>query len=126
MTKYKNVLHIDDEQDDLEIFSTTVQELTASINCISLNCAATALKKIISRELSPELIFVDLNMPGMDGFEFIRKVKKLPDFNVPIVVLSTSSQRDTIESVKKLGADGYLTKPNSIRQFVQILTPFFV
>lgn len=124
--KYRNVLHIDDDQDDLEIFSTTVEEFKTKINCISINCAATALKKLISRELSPEVIFVDLNMPGMDGFQFLSEIKKLTDLNIPVVVLSTSSQPDTISSVKKLGADGYLTKPTSIQQFAKLLTPYFL
>lgn len=124
--KYRNVLHIDDDQDDLEIFSTTVEEFKTKINCISINCAATALKKLVSRELAPEVIFVDLNMPGMDGFQFLSEMKKQTDLNIPVVVLSTSSQPDTISSVKKLGADGYLTKPTSMKQFVKILTPYFL
>jgi CheY-like chemotaxis protein len=124
--KYRNVLHIDDDQDDLEIFSTTVEEFKTKINCISLNCAATALKKLVSRELSPEVIFVDLNMPGMNGFEFLSEIKKRPDLDIPVVVLSTCSQPDTINSVKKLGADGYLTKPSSMTQFAKLLTPYFI
>ncbi len=122
---YKNVLHIDDDQEDLEIFSTTVDELKIKINCISLSCAATALKQLISGELSPEVIFVDLNMPGMDGFEFLAEIKKRPNLNIPVIVLSTSSQSETINSAKRLGADAYLTKPNSIRKFAQLLAPYF-
>lgn len=123
--KYKNVLHIDDDQDDLEIFSTTVDEFKPKITCISLNCAATALQQLVSREISPEVIFLDLNMPGMNGLEFLNHVKKLPDFNIPIFVLSTSSQIDSMNFAKNLGADGYLTKPITIQQFVQLLKPFF-
>lgn len=124
--KYRNVLHIDDDQDDLEIFSTTVEEFKTKINCTSLTCAATALKKIASRELAPEVIFVDLNMPGMNGFEFLSEIKKLPDLEIPVVVLSTCSQQETIETVKELGADGYLTKPSTMKQFFHMLSPFFV
>ncbi|MGV3696402.1 response regulator [Flavobacterium sp.] len=123
--RYQNVLHIDDDQDDLEIFSITLEEFKSKINCISLNCAATALKKLVEREVRPEVIFLDLNMPGMNGFEFLKEVKKLPDFNIPVVVLSTSSQSDMIEAAKKVGPDDYLTKPNSISKFVQLLTPYF-
>ena len=124
--KYRNVLHIDDDQDDLEIFSTTVEEFKTKINCISLNCAATALKKLVSREIAPEVIFVDLNMPGMDGFQFLSEIKKQTNLDIPVVVLSTCSQQDTINSVKKLGADGYLTKPASMKQFAKMLTPYFI
>ena len=123
---YKNVLHIDDDQEDLEIFSTTVEEFKTKINCTSLTCAATALKKLVSHELSPEVIFLDLNMPGMDGFQFLKEIKKIKGFKIPVIVLSTSSQPETISSAKEYGADGYLTKPNSIKKFVQLLTPFFL
>jgi CheY-like chemotaxis protein len=123
--RYKNVLHIDDDLDDLEIFLTTVEEFKNQINCISLNCAKTALSQLISRELSPEVIFIDLNMPGMNGMEFLSELNKLPDFNIPVVVLTTSSNLDKSE-IKRMGADDYLTKPASIKQFVQLLTPFFL
>ncbi len=98
--KYQNVLHVDDDQDDLEIFSITVGEFKPAVTCVSLDCAVTALDKIKSHEISPEAIFLDLNMPGMNGFEFLAEVKKLPEFKGSVFVLSTSSQPEAMETVK--------------------------
>lgn len=121
---YKYVLYIDDDEEDLEIFSVVTKEFRNEIDLRSFTSASKALKKIISGELLPEIIFIDLNMPGMDGFEFLAEIKKQSDIKIPIVVLSTSSQQSTKQNVEKLGADGYITKPNSIREFVRLLRPY--
>ena len=123
---YKNILHIDDDYDDLEIFRAVIETIDSKIECISVNSAVEALKKLTSGELCPEVIFIDLNMPVMDGFEFLTEIKKVSDFNIPVVVLSTSSQRETISKVNKLGADGYVAKPNSIKEFVRLLSPYLI
>lgn len=122
----KNVLHIDDDVDDLEVFSSVIENIDKKITCVSLNSAADALKRILSKELSPEIIFVDLNMPKMDGFQFLTELKKISGFNIPVIVVSTSSHSETINKVNKLGADGYVTKPNSIKEFARLLTPYLV
>jgi CheY-like chemotaxis protein len=123
--KYKNVLSIDDDEDDLEIFCTTVDEFDAQIICMTFTSAKAALKKLTSEELHPDIIFLDLNMPIMDGFGFLAEIKKMPNFTIPIIVLSTCSLQTTKDAVKKLGADGYITKPSSIKEFVRVLTPYF-
>ncbi len=123
--RYKYAIYIDDDEEDLEIFSTVIQEFNNEISCLSFTSASKALKKIISNELSPEIIFIDLNMNGMDGFEFLAEIRKQSDIKTPVVVLSTSSQPDTKVRVAKLGADGYITKPSSIKEFVRLLTPYF-
>ncbi|MEO5776659.1 MAG: response regulator [Flavobacterium sp.] len=122
----KNVLHIDDDEDDLEIFSAAIQSIDSKIKCISVNNAVDALKRITSRELAPEVIFIDLNMPRMDGFQFLAELKKVPGLNIPVIVLSTSSHMETINKVNKLGADGYVAKPNTIKEFVRLLSPFLI
>ena len=123
---YKTVLHIDDDLDDLEFFSATVQEMNSNVHCISVASAQEALKKIISFEFLPEIIFIDLNMPCMNGFQFLEAIKEIPDFKIPVVVLSTSSQQDTVDTAKELGAFDYITKPSSITELIRQLTPFFL
>ena len=123
---YKTVLHIDDDQDDLDFFSTTVEEIKPDVLCISLNSAEDALKKIRALEFLPEIIFLDLNMPRMNGFQFLEAIKKIPGLKIPVVVLSTSSQEETIDTVKELGASDYITKPSNIDEFIRLLTPFLL
>lgn len=60
-------------------------------------------------------LIVDLNLPGMDGFELIERVRALPDGDAPTVcVLSSSTRPQDMRRAEEVGADGYLVKPADI------------
>ncbi len=66
----------------------------------------------------PDLILLDLNMPRMNGHEFLNAVKAEPNLcDIPVVVLTTSEVQRDVEASFKLGAAGYVTKPVDIQQF---------
>ena len=59
-----------------------------------------------------DLIFTDLNMPGMDGFEFIKQLKENEKYaHIPIVILTTEGKKDMIMKGLSLGANSFLQKP---------------
>ncbi|QID16802.1 response regulator [Nitrogeniibacter mangrovi] len=59
-----------------------------------------------------DLLITDLNMPGMNGIELIREVRKLPAYRfMPILFLTTESQQDKRAEAKAAGASGWLVKP---------------
>ncbi|MDP4300440.1 response regulator [Leptothrix discophora] len=64
----------------------------------------------INKGLKPDLIITDINMPKMDGIEFIRNARKILRFT-PILTLTTESQQAKRDEAKKLGASGWLVKP---------------
>ena len=70
----------------------------------------------------PDLILLDLNMPGMGGKEFLRRVKSDSELeSIPVVILTTSdSDKDILESFK-LQAAGYVKKPVSITDFQEVM-----
>ncbi len=70
----------------------------------------------------PELILLDLNMPGMGGKEFLKRIKADDELDtVPVVILTTSdSEKDIIDSYK-LQAAGYIKKPVSLQDFQETL-----
>lgn len=70
----------------------------------------------------PDLIFLDLNMPRMNGSEFLTAIKADERFSgIPVVVLTTSDfEKDVIGSYQ-LGAAGYITKPMDMPQFVKAI-----
>jgi two-component system chemotaxis response regulator CheY len=68
----------------------------------------------------PALIITDINMPQMNGIEFIRHVRPLLRFT-PILVLSTESQIARREEAKKLGATGWLVKPVSSVELLKVI-----
>ena len=60
----------------------------------------------------PEVILLDLNMPGMNGIELIKEVRKLPSYKfVPILFLTTESQQSRKLEAKAAGASGWIVKP---------------
>ncbi len=72
----------------------------------------TALEKLFISKY--DIVITDINMPGMDGFELIVKLRKDEMYkNTPIVLLTTESSVESIEQGIKIGADLYLIKPTS-------------
>jgi CheY-like chemotaxis protein len=73
----------------------------------------------------PRLILLDINMPRMDGFEVLKKIKNDPDLKaIPVIMLSTSARDEEITRGYELGANAYLTKPISFGDFVTKLENF--
>lgn len=67
----------------------------------------------------PDLILLDLNMPRMNGREFLAEIKKDSALaSIPVVVLTTSDVERDVVSSYKLGAAGYITKPVDMEQFI--------
>jgi len=74
----------------------------------------------INKGLKPDLIITDINMPKMDGIEFIRNARKILRFT-PILTLTTESQQAKRDEAKKLGASGWLVKPIGGADLVKVI-----
>lgn len=75
--------------------------------------AAEGLKKF-QAGVKVDLLITDLNMPGMNGIEFIKEVRKLPNYKfMPILFLTTESQQSKKVEAKAAGASGWIVKPAS-------------
>jgi CheY-like chemotaxis protein len=119
---YQNILLIDDDEDDREIFLAAVQELSDAIVCTALNSAETALEQLEGQQMSTDLIFLDLNMPIMNGKEFLKEVQKNEKLRqIPVIILSTSSHKGTIKETKELGAHDFITKPAKFSELKELL-----
>ena len=71
-----------------------------------------ALSRVDDAAQAPQLILCDLNMPGMNGIELIKEVRKLPNYRfMPILFLTTESQQTKRAEAKAAGASGWLVKP---------------
>lgn len=72
--------------------------------------------------LRPDLILLDLNLPGMDGREVLAEVKADEDLKrIPIVILTTSTDEEDVLRSYNLNANCYVTKPIDINQFIQVI-----
>jgi two-component system, chemotaxis family, chemotaxis protein CheY len=103
------VLLVDDSATILLTVSSILQKAGYAVEKAA--SGEEALKKFEAR-LKVDLVITDLNMPGMDGIELIRKVRLLPDHKfVPILFLSTESQLGKKAEAKAAGASGWIVKP---------------
>ena len=119
---YKHILLIDDDEDDQEIFLTALGKIDRSIVCTAIDNAREALDMLIARQINPDLIFLDLNLPVMNGQQFLMEIKKEKALSkLPIVILSTSSHRATIELTRELGAMDFHSKPDNFRELIDII-----
>ncbi|PKN01390.1 MAG: diguanylate cyclase response regulator [Elusimicrobia bacterium HGW-Elusimicrobia-1] len=97
--------------DDAEILDLLIYTLESEhYTVVTASDGDTALRKIV--EEKPDLIILDVNMPGMSGFEVCQKVRENSDICLtPVIILSSLAKtKDRITGIK-LGADEYLTKP---------------
>jgi two-component system, cell cycle response regulator DivK len=73
----------------------------------------------ILRVFRPDLILMDVQLPGMDGLELTRRLKASPATNeIVIVALTASAMKGDEEKALKIGCDGYITKPIDTRTLV--------
>ncbi len=123
MKQQKTLYLIDDDNDDLDFFCEAVSAIDQDIACVRFTNSDKALKAFQSYEVSsPDLIFLDLNMPLVDGREFLSRIKALEAYaHVPVIIYTTSSHQRDIEETKQLGASAFLSKPYSMSDLINEL-----
>ncbi len=108
----EKILAVDDEEDLLELVRYTLTSYGYTIECVK--SGEDALEKV--RTASPDLILLDLMLPGLDGLDVCRILKNDPRTNhIPIIILSAKGEEADIVTGLELGADDYITKPFSPR-----------
>ncbi len=115
MTTTKKIMIVDDDEDDMEFFCEAVMEIDASLACVTATNGEDALQKLRKGKTQlPDLIFLDLNMPRMDGKTCLRELKKDNDLkNIPVIISTTSSHHRDVQETLQLGAVHFMTKPST-------------
>lgn len=73
----------------------------------------------------PDIILLDINMPKMNGFEVLARLRKRPsDGDIPVVMLTTSDNEDDVREAYRCGANAYLSKPRSLAEMRQLVEGF--
>lgn len=118
----KKILIIEDEK-DLRFFLTTAFK-TEGFEIIEAIDGETGIEK--AKKEKPDLILLDLLLPGIDGFEVLSRLKKDEELEkIPIFVLSNFDQEEKKEKSFKLGAVDYLVKANfSLEEIVEKVSSF--
>jgi CheY-like chemotaxis protein len=112
-TRTKRIFIIDDDVEDQEIFMEAVKEVDSSIACFASTNGEQALEQLAHRSIHPDLIFLDLNMPKLNGKQVLAKIKNIPTAkNIPVIMYSTSFAPRDLEEIRHVGAVHHLLKPS--------------
>ncbi|MDQ3017536.1 MAG: response regulator [Bacteroidota bacterium] len=117
------VFLIDDDFDDQEFFSIALKKLDLSNECAYAKDGENGLSMIMSDEnFQPDYVFIDYNMPRMNGLQCLAEIRKMDRFReTPVYIYSTTDNPATIEEAKKLGATGFIVKPSNLQVLVELL-----
>jgi CheY-like chemotaxis protein len=112
----------DDDDDDCTLAKDAFRESGArgAIHCVQ---DGMKLMDFLARsDPVPALVLLDLNMPIKDGREVLREIKSTPAFrHIPVVVFTTSREKEDIAYSSELGAHSFITKPNTFGEWVGIM-----
>jgi CheY-like chemotaxis protein len=112
MSGLKRIMLIDDDPDDQIFFRDAVHAIFPDLFCEITSTCKEALK-LLEIPPNPDFIFMDLNMPVMNGFECLAYLKKQKQYSdIPVVIFTTSKNPNDITKTKALGAKWYMTKPD--------------
>lgn len=109
---------IDDDEDDSFVFETALAALNHPVEFLSYLDSETALSTLLSSTATlPDLIFLDWNMPKLNGKDCLKAIRKLPGFAfLPIIIYTTSRAFQDQTEAKLLGASYFFTKPATISE----------
>ncbi len=112
MNNHKSILLVDDDKDDQQFFKEALEEVEPGAHCTIANNGLEALEKL-DKEPAPSIIFLDLNMPVMNGYELLTILKEKKQTKIPVVILTTSNDPAEKYQTLKMGANFFLTKASS-------------
>jgi len=117
-------LLIDDDEDDQEIFTLALHRVDRAIQCTYVTNGASALEKLqVDEAYTPDCIFIDMNMPIMNGLQTLKELKMIPRLGpTPVFLYSTSADPVSMSTSRQLGATDFIVKPASIPELAEILT----
>ncbi|WP_165958092.1 response regulator [Segetibacter sp. 3557_3] len=117
----KNVVLADDDEDDVLVFRDAVQKACAALE-LQVVADGDQLMKLLQVIKVPDLILIDLNMPGTSGKECLQMIRADQRFNsTKLMIFSISSTHKDIQYCLNNGADYYTVKFGSLRQLAELV-----
>ncbi|KAA5822342.1 response regulator [Algibacter amylolyticus] len=119
MDKTLNILLIEDDMIEIMKFNRTISQLQLNHKVIEANNGEDALKILKKKDELPDIILLDLNMPKINGIEFLGILKNDDVLKyIPTIILTTSSNQKDLLECYKIGVAGYVLKPLKYEDYV--------
>jgi CheY-like chemotaxis protein len=119
MVKALKILFIEDDSIEIMKFNRVISALGLTHQIIEANNGETALALLKEKENLPHIIILDLNMPKLNGIEFLTILKNDALLKyIPTIILTTSSNFKDVKECYKIGIAGYILKPLKYEDYV--------
>jgi CheY-like chemotaxis protein len=120
----KTLFLVDDDADEHDLFGEALKEVSADIELVTAINGLDAIDKLNSTsQLRPDVIFLDLNMPKMNGMQLLEKIKEHNELSaIPVHIYTTSSNPDDKAKALNMGAHSFFTKPDSFRELCSTIS----
>lgn len=117
-----NIFLADDDEDDRIFFLDALKEIPLQSQVTEFSNGVELMDVLHSKNPLPDVIFLDLNMPLMNGFECLSDIRAVDKFNgIPVIIYSTSFHSHDTKRLQDIGATHYLRKPSSYNQLKTLL-----
>ena len=112
MSLYLSILLVDDDVEDQEIFLDAIKEVDPLVHCFCAADGEDALKLLGTEAIvKPDLVFIDLNMPKLNGKQLLLELKRSDNLkDIPVIMYSTFFGPSDIEEITASGASHYMIK----------------
>lgn len=119
---YKNILLVDDDADDTEIFIDAIKAIDPEIYCTVENNAAQTLRRLRDGKIIPEIIFLDYRMPDLDGLAFLSLFRENKEWEEVRVVIYSGYLDPVLEdAVRRFGNVEFFRKMGNYQSLVEML-----
>lgn len=119
----KVILLVDDDNDDYDVFREALEETGCEAQLFRAENGADVFEYMADEQSPrPDIIFLDLNMPVMNGWQCLAKLKNTSGLeNIPVIMYTTSSHKRDVEIANDLNAHGLITKPSNPKKLTTVL-----
>lgn len=127
LPEWNNIILADDDTEDCEIFAEALRDINAAAK-LTLSKNGLELMTLLNKPPVPlpDVIFLDLNMPIKSGYQCMKEIRENPGLRDHLVVIfTTSSLKEDIDLMYKLGANLYIVKPNDFDRLKDVLRTVF-
>jgi CheY-like chemotaxis protein len=123
MNRLLNILLIEDDTIEVMKFNRVLSTININQKVVEANNGEEALTILKVKEFIPDIIVLDLNMPKMNGIEFI-SILKADEYlkYIPAIILTTSNNRKDVLECYRIGIAGYLIKPLKYKDYESLIT----
>lgn len=116
------LFYTDDDYDDLSMFADALECVGKNVTLQTFDSADKLLRALQDQPIIPNILFLDLNMPGKNGFDVLEELRS--DKNqalIPVIVYSTAMDNVVIKKCLEAGANYFMTKPTLMQDLVECI-----